>query len=245
MEEREINFTTNEDRTILELSKENKKSLMDVISKQISTNSHIFNMIKDHKLEKGMTETLSSLMESYLKEIHTMVDYNSVLKKEYNQRYIEIKAANRQNHELRKQLGLKVSAEDVRECLKNLEKTIRNWWDAEGMGYVKDFEFCPYVIRAKLSCSESIGLDKKLFNRLIEKGYSIGGERDNKAFLATEENMKLLEKELILAFPSATLFRGEIWFSKKVDEENTLWDVSITIHNYDDVLNIKYKSLKK
>ena len=244
MEERKINFSTNEDKTIVELSKKAEKSLIKALGNQINTASHMLNMVKENKLEIGMTETISSLLESYLREIHTLVNYDSVLKKEYDERHREIKSANHQNRELRKQLGLKVSAEDVRECLKNMEQTIRNWWDVEGMGYVKDIEFGSYVIRAKLSCSESSGIDDISLTRLAAKGYAIGGERRNKAFLATEENMELLENELIKAFPSANLFRGEVWFSRKEGEGNTLWEASITIRNYEDVLNSVYKDKK-
>ena len=245
MEERKIDFDTNEDKTIIELSKEKRIALMDAIRKQSTTASHMFEMVKDNKLETGMTGTMSSLMESYLIEIHTIVNYGSALKKEHDKRYVEIKAANQQNHALRKQLGLKVSAEDVRECLKNMERTIRNWWDVEGMGYVKDIEFGPYVIRAKISCSESAHGDDGMLDRLVDKGYTIGGERHSKAILATKENMELLEEELIKAFPSANLFRGEVWFSRKEGGENTMWDAAITIRNYDDVLNSVYKDKKE
>lgn len=241
MEERKIDMSTNEDETIVSISEEDKKKLLDALQKSNSTTSHIFSMLKNNKLEIGLSEIMASLLESYLKEIHTLLCYDSVLKKEYDQRYKEIRKANQQNHELRKQLGLKVSAEDVRECLKNMEKTIRNWWDVEGMGYVKDIEFGPYVIRAKISCSESAHGDDGMLDRLTDKGYVIGGERHSKAFLATKENMDLLKKELIKAFPSANLFRGEVWFSRSEGHENTLWDASITIHNYDDVLNSKYQ----
>jgi hypothetical protein len=211
MKEPELKFHTNDDSTLIVLADDIKKEVLSEAQNLCCSADEFFNRLKAGKLEKGFCQTLLSLFESYTVRLHEHLDYSSVLKKEHDQRYIEIRQLNMQNHELRKQLGDKVSAEDVREKLKNLKDIIYEWWKSEGMGHVSETTFYPYVCHVKLSGSMPIHYSKEQPDYLRSKGYEIAEpERGHYELVHSDKNVALLVSEMKKRFPSSTLSKIEL-----------------------------------
>lgn len=91
-------------------------------------------------LEQGMFETHLKLVETYTKEFTGLFDYAGIIQKETEERYSEIRAVNTENHELRKQLGQKVTNEDLRERIKNITEEFKKWWNIYGFGHCSNNE---------------------------------------------------------------------------------------------------------
>lgn len=73
-----------------------------------------------------MKETHLFLTEGYVLNFLDELGYEGVLKKKKDEMYSDIRSLNNENRELRRQLGEKVSNEDVREKLKNISNIIKN-----------------------------------------------------------------------------------------------------------------------
>jgi hypothetical protein len=234
MEEQPINFNINDDPELLVISDEKiKKEILDLAKNLSFSGSELFNRLKESKLEKGLCQTLLSLLESYVVSLHKNLNYDSTLKEEHNKRYIEIRRLNSENHELRQQLGNKVSAEDVREKLKNMKDTIYDWWKEEGFGYVSETTFHPYQCSIKLSCSLSFHHKDNQIDYLKSKGYEILElERGCFELKQTDKNIELLICEVKKRFPSSRLFKLE---SHNWHDVVSVRDAEFGIRNFEDI----------
>lgn len=169
--------------------------------------SEIYKYLKDGKFEIGYSNTVLSLIETYVKKIHEIFNYESKLREEYEKRHIEIRALNIENRELRRQLGEKVSAEDVREKLKNYAEVIRKWWKEDGLGYVAEMTFHGYCCEISLNGSMSCDFEMEQVQKLRDKGYILDSEEGSRSFFLkhSDSNVELLIAEVKKRFPSATL----------------------------------------
>ncbi len=103
------------------------------------------------ELTVGNINTYASLIEYRTKDLLTSVGYDGILAKEIEERHEKIRELNDENRELRKQLGQKVSMEDVREALKLLSKTIGEFTDALGLMHPQELRFSGYSLTFDLS----------------------------------------------------------------------------------------------
>jgi len=236
MKEPELHFHNNDEPEIIVVEEDKKKEILKEAQDLCMSANELYERLKNNKLEKGFCNTLLSLFEIYTVKLHELFDYKSVLKKEYDERHEEIRAITKQNRELRRQLGDKVSPEDIRESLKNLTETIHAWWKKEGFGYVPDVAFYPYVCRVKLSGSMSIHYNKSQPDLLRQKGYEIAEpERDSFVLVHSEKNISFLTSEIVRRFPSAKITKIELsnWNLMHIRE------VEMLIKDYSDISEIK------
>lgn len=211
MKERQLTISNNDDPALVVLTDEVRSNVLKTAKDLYFSVGELHERVKSNSLEKGFSQTLLTLLESYTVKLHESLDYNSTLKKEHDKRYVEIRELNMQNHELRKQLGDKVSAEDVREKLKNFKDIIYEWWVKEGFGHVSDTSFGGYGCRIKLSCNLSYGSEKEQVVYLKNKGYEINEpERNNFDLIHSEKNVALLISEVTNRFPSARLWKIDL-----------------------------------
>jgi regulator of replication initiation timing len=212
MKERPLGFNIDDNPVPVALSEKDKKDAIKTAMDLAMAAGEVISRLKDNKLETGFSNTLLSLFESYTVDLHKIFNFSSVLKKEHEERIVEIRAVNQENRELRKQLGEKVSAEDVREKLKNLRDVICQWWNKEGFGFVHEITFHPYVCMVKLSGTMSIHFqehpEKNHPEYLKSKGYETAEpERGNIELVSNDKNIKLLTTEILKRFPSAEIHK--------------------------------------
>jgi hypothetical protein len=208
MKERPLTFHSDGNPAPVSLSEKAKKEAMKTAMDLSMASSEIVRGLKENKLETGFCNTILSLLESYTVNLHEVFNYSSVLQKEHENRTAEIRAANMENRELRKQLGDKASAEDVREKLKNFRDVISKWWNKEGFGYVQEVTFHPYCCTVKLSGRMSMHFEEAQPDYLRSKGYEIiEPERSTLELASNDKNTKILTGEIIKRFPSAEIHK--------------------------------------
>lgn len=151
MRERQIKFSINKDQTLVEINGEDKKYAINKVNDLLMVLSLMKQQINENCLEVGFHETQLSLIEHYSVDILKSFNFDSVLQKQQEERHKEIKSLNIENRELRKQLGDKVSAEDIRESLKNISEKLNTFWDAEGFQHIRNMEFGQYGVKAEFN----------------------------------------------------------------------------------------------
>lgn len=232
MKERLIDMSVNEDKTLIKFDEAKKKA----ISKSIKDGYFVFQTLLDSlskdELEVGFSETLLSLMESHVVDIHKGFNFGSVLAKEKELRHQELRELNKENHELRQQLGTKASPEDVRECLKNIESKIRAWWEEVGFGHVSNLDCGPYVIQATLCCIELMHLDNEAIERA---GYEVYDAHGDCGMAHTHENINILKAQLKERFPSSEIV--EVKVLCKNTKGSYIREARVLIRNYEDVVS--------
>jgi len=235
MEERRIDMSTNEDKTLIKFDEAKKRAVLKSIKDGYFVLQTLIDLFSKDELKKGFSETLLSLMESHVADIHKGFDYGSVLAKEKEERHSQIRAANMENRELRRQLGEKVSPEDVRECLKNMKDEIYAWWKEVGFGYVSELEFGPYIIKVKLYGRVVIERGNER-ERVKEIGYEVVEEEDRNICMAhSHKNIELLDNELKKRFPSSEISKIDVNF-RRTQGISYINYIEVIIRNYEDVV---------
>ena len=240
MKERQIKFTRNENPTIV---KDNDGKITKILEKgfnDICLNlSFCLEQLKEGSLTEGMKETHLSLTEGYVVKLLTDLGYENVLKKKKDEMYSEIRSLNEENRELRKQLGEKVSNEDVREKLKNFSNNIKKWWNIFGFGHVSEISYTEHgLVKLVLSGTichayydenkDSTDKDKAIF--LDSLGFILNEKE--RSVLLTDKNVVLLKKMLKDKYPSAEIanIRAHEW-----NQVLSVREIEIYIRNLDDL----------
>lgn len=229
MEERPLNFICDSNPEKIKFSDKDKN----VVSKKVNNIYMAINEltigIKEETLQKGFCNTILTSLESYVIDLFKQLNYYSKIQKEREDRYTEIKALNIENRELRRQLGEKVSAEDVRENLKNYTNIINKWWNEDGFGYIHKITYHPYVCSVKLSTRLTVHFVEGQVEKLQEKGYTIiQPEREVYYLSLTDSNVKLISKEIMKRFPSSKI-------NKIVSNDMTIDTVEFFIKDFSNI----------
>ena len=232
MQERKIDFSHDDNKEPVEIEKDNLNRKVDQLT---FTLSHLKELRKKDKLGKGFCATICSNIESYTRDLLGALDYDSNLEQEAQERVKKIKEVNIENRELRKQLGEKVSPEDVRECLKNIDKAIRKWWREEGTGHVSATEFHEYYIKVKLSgMIPGILRGEDPIEGIRKRGYDIISEGRADGWLsAGDKNTTLIQRKLKQRFPSAVMREVKCYYHPS--GTNKISSITFDIKDYDDV----------
>lgn len=241
MKEREINFKVNDDLTLVvdengDLAKKLKK-----IYNELTLNlGFCYEQLTKGELTEGMKETHLYLAEHYMIDFLKEVNYDSILAKRSEERHKEIRSLNDENRELRKQLGDKVTNEDAREKMKNINDSFKKWWNIYGFGHTSELYFSSYGnVCVKLSgritdsyySEERISEEEKI-DILKKAGFTIID--DESEVLASEKNMKLIKTLLQNKYPSAEIIK----FSTDCRREKERFrDIEISISNLNDFID--------
>jgi hypothetical protein len=210
---------------------------------------HLLSEIKENRLEEGMKHTLCSLFESHVLTFTSVLGYKGDLEKEKEERFKDIREANAQNRELRKQLGEKVSPEDVRGSLKNLDESFKSWWNIEGFGHCSEESFGPYGFKVTLSgmITESYrdrtdpdATEEKKVDKLRAYGFEIrdAEHRTNRKILYNDHNLDMLEQLVKSKYPSADFTYSKAWHGRRHGDAE-IRDVEIFIRNFDELFERK------
>jgi hypothetical protein len=232
MKERALNFKRNDDPTIVELDVDTLKKAKDIYSKLALNLSFCLKQGEDGALTQGMLETHLSLAEHYTKDFTEMFNYEGVLKKESEKRFEEIRAINKENIELRNQLGMKVTNEDFRERCKILKQSVRDYFDSIGL-FLSGASFTPYgYFEGTLSCivmSHKKDKASVLESRGVELDFS-----DGIGIIANDNNKEILKEMMLEQYPSCNIHEVLEWHSAR-RENCQIKDIKISITNLDDI----------
>lgn len=208
MKERPLDFNRQDKPAIVEdpngeLITELKKQY-----KEIQQNLGLaITMLEKGNLTEGMKENILSLTDHNVNEFLTKMGYEGVLAEKMKKRTEEIRSLHDENRELRRQLGEKVSNEDVRERLKIMTSSFGTWWTEFGFGHVSDFYFGEYVAKITLSGmvfasrSSNSGEEKK--DEYLSR---VGFEIEDRRVIYNDKSIALLNKLLTDKYPSIDIY---------------------------------------
>lgn len=245
MEERKINFETNDDKTQV-LDPDGK--LYDTLTAKINDMNKKFTLmlylLKNGTLTEGTKEASLSLFESNAIDILNELGYEDSLNKKYNEYIQEIRSLNHENRELRKQLGMKVSNEDARERLKLITKSFKEWWNNEGTGNIDEIIFDSYratvTLRGFIYPSRLEIEIKNQVEMLKKKGFDVSSITNFGHHLtASDKNFNKLSELFKSAFPhsdidkinTSTYLGGE----SNVEYVYVIKDIIVYLNNLDDI----------
>jgi len=249
MKEREFNFNTNEDETIVTLTPSQKKSALKSLDDILFLGSTMRSTIKDGKLGEGFKETCLRVMEGYTTDLLKQFDYDSILEKDKAERHEQIRSLNTENRALRQQLGEKATAEDVREALKIVSEKLNTFWDAEGFQHIRDIKFEQYGVKVDFATSSLSGFwhdsDEDL-QKHIEKlkgfGFNLSNGRGNRdddenSLSFAPENIECFKKLLSTHFDNYTVCEIKSRASKS---GGYIDGIEVYFRDFDELLNIPF-----
>ena len=213
MKERELTPFVRDENPEIFILDENEWKEYDKAKKDIVfLMSTIDEFMKGGNLTTGEKNMYCGLLEAYALDYTKSLKYEGEMEAEKQQRFEEIRGLNQENRELRRQLGEKVSLEDVREKVKNIEKIFKEWWNRKGFGHQSN----PRISEGGFYCEIS-GIvfgshyDEDNMDDEDKVAYlaSIGFTMDDRRVIMNDNNMKLLNDLLISRFPSCSFFKCE------------------------------------
>lgn len=222
MEERKINFETNDDKTpVLDPDGKLYNKLISSLKEMNENFSLMLYLLNNGSLTEGTKQNSMSLFERKAVEILNQLGYDGYFNKNENEYTKEIRSLNQENRELRKQLGMKVSNEDVRERFKLIRSAIERWWRNEGTDNVEDIILQKGGIDVSLRGNLFMGVcDKNQLNVLKEKGFDLTysewiGEH---TLSATENNFSLIKDKIKKSFPHSNIISIDTRY-RKLDKD--------------------------
>ncbi|MCE3203428.1 hypothetical protein [Paenibacillus sonchi] len=97
--------------------------------------------ISTDELTQEMAGILPSLMEDHFTDISKLLDYESTLTKEKEERHERIRQANARIRELEQQMGEQKPIDGLAEQLEYLARSVSDWWDGYGFHHVSEAHF--------------------------------------------------------------------------------------------------------
>ncbi|MBN1214225.1 MAG: hypothetical protein JXA99_02160 [Candidatus Lokiarchaeota archaeon] len=231
MQERKINFERNDDPNIVVDPNGDIAKKINKIYQNLKLNlGFCYDQLVAGKLTEGMKETHLSLSEAYMVDFLSEMNYDSIIKKEKDSRYLEIRSLNDENRQLRRQLGEKVSNEDVREKIKIMSQVFSKWWSMNGFGHVSnsDLTFSQYRMRVNLSghifCSRYEG--GMSVKEKIEHFGRLGFDIDDEQIIASDNSTQILLKLLKSRFPRADIYEMNIIYNSFPKYQNIIVEIT-------------------
>lgn len=192
---------------------------------------------KDRTLEVGQKNNYCGLLESYVQNYTKTLEYAGEIDAAKQQRYAEIRELNQENRELRRQLGEKVSLEDIREKLKNIRDQFAKWWNINGFGFQREERFIDGGFFTELSGHitdvyyDDNGMsEKEKVAHLQTLGFTISDPND-KFVDFSDNNIALLNRLLTTRFPSAQILEIK---ARNYQPPIKISDVKIVIRDFND-----------
>ena len=209
--------------------------------------------LQDH-LETGTLDektkgTFSSLLESYVGDALSELDYESVLKAKSEERFEEIRRANQRIQELEKQLANTNELTGFKQMFRKVQDILRKWWKQEGFVHINDvtllgngtlqvtFDFA-LSMRVSMFSENKEAERKELqehIQRLRDTGFEFYINQANPMFtknlLKTEENEELLTRLVQSRFPSFELQNIE---EANLDGEKIMMSFTGVIKDFSD-----------
>ncbi|WP_339248141.1 hypothetical protein NST58_12900 [Paenibacillus sp. FSL R10-2796] len=201
-------------------------------------------------LSEEMAGILPSLIESHFGDIAKQLGYESVLTKEKEERYCEIRQANERIHELEKQMGASRPVDGLQQQLTHLTSTVSKWWKVHGFRHVSDAGFTEYGFYKANFCfmlgymgstfSDTPETDKvqhkSRLEQMQEEGWEIEfDKRGNDPHLIDNDSNRAKLIELIESrFPSAKIVRTRNHYSDRRGRYE-FRDIEVYIYDIHDI----------
>lgn len=208
MKERQLDFNRQDKPAIVEDSNGELITELKKQYKEIQQNLGLaITMLEKGQLTEGMKENILSLTDHNVNRFLTRMGYEGVLAEKQKKLTEQIRSLNDENRKLRHQLGEKVSNEDVRERLKIMVSSFRNWWTEYGFGHVSDFYFGEYVAKISLSGMVFASRVSKAGEEKKEEYLSrLGFEIEDRMVIYNDKSIALLNKLLTDKYPSIDIY---------------------------------------
>ena len=194
-----MNFDFNDGEKV-EVTDEQKKKLEKSANELKQHIGMLLYLIKGDSLNEGTRDAIMSILDHNTQDICNIFDYGTYLKKQQEKTLKEIREANIENHELRRQLGQKVTMEDCRESVKNLISGFRYWGENYGFGWVSDIEINDYGTlsgRMRTHISSISRKPSEIWKRVLDFGFEFEEKDINKEDvypIANDHNIELMRK---------------------------------------------------
>jgi hypothetical protein len=201
------------------------------------------------ELTVEMGGTMPSLIESHFTDISKLLNYESVLTREKEERHRLIRQAHERVRELEKQIGENKPVDGLKEQLKFLANIVSDWWNKYGFHHVSDENFTEYGQYTAKFCfmldhismfSDTPETDKKSkkerLQELENEGYDIVyDDRGRSPELVDNDNNRKRLIELIEGrFPSAEIVRTRNHYSNRKGVY-TFRDIEVYIYDLHDI----------
>lgn len=239
MKERLLDFNRQDNSAIVEDPSGELIAELQKQYKEIQQNLGLaMSLLEKGQLTEGMKENILSLTDHNVNEFLTKMGYEGVLAKKQKKRTEEIRSLHDENRKLRRQLGEKVSNEDVRERLKIMASLFENWWTEYGFGHVNDFYFGAYIAKITLSGmifasrASNAGEEKK-----EEYLSRLGFEIEDRMVIYNDKSIALLNKLLTDKYPSIDIYSINLTTSA-LNGVPVIQDVVVFLRDLDDLVEI-------
>lgn len=237
------------DDKFVELSADDKECVLKSTKDLFFAAKQLHEWIHDGQLKVDMKDVLTSLIESHFVDVSKLLDYESHLAKEHEQRYIDIRKANGRIRELEQMLADSKPIDGLGEQMRKLYETVRDWWNKDGFHHVGEFkywaygqanmEFC-FMLDYSYSHSRTPASDRlnkeQYIERLKKQGYEIQDIKgDGLKVIDTPNNRGLLTELLKQRFPSLKIHKFNNWSAGRNDDIFVLRNIEASIYDLKDI----------
>lgn len=211
-----------QDESPLLLSGKEKENVIKKINEEISCLLFFRDLIQEEKAVVTNVWTCLGLNESYHSDLSKMVGYDSILAKEKEERYKEIRAKNEEIRKLTEQRGKEVTPEAIQGALRRYEDIFCAWYENEGFNYASISNLSAYGMTAELTSEmnfrdftrydhdeiyKKIWTENKSTEEKIDSGWDIYKSQFHAELLDTENNKKRINELFLKCFPSIRIFK--------------------------------------
>lgn len=210
-----------QDESPLLLSGKEKENVIKKINEEISCLLLFRDLIQKDKAVMTNVWTCLGLNETYHSDLSKMVGYDSILAKEKEKRYIDIREKNEEIRNLTEQRGKEVTPEAIQGALRRYEDIFRAWYDNEGFRYASISNFSAHGMISELTSEmnfrDSEKYDTEIYKKIwsentgteekINDGWDIYKSEFHAELLDTENNKKRITELFLKYFPNAKIYK--------------------------------------
>ena len=233
MKERPLNFDY-ADETPVTVTDEQKVKLNKYADELKQHVGMLLYLIKKGHLQVGTRDSLMSIIDHNTQNLCALFDYSTYLKQQQEKTTAEIRAVSLENFELRRQLGQKVSTEDVREKMKLVIDGFRYWSEHQGFGWMSDVNVDHWGVlsgRMRTSIGRTGRYDKETRKRMADFGFEFEDINEDCAEpIANDHNLQKIRELVKTLSPDAIADRVTV--SRRGDVPH-IEDVTIILREWD------------
>lgn len=212
------------------LGNESKTNSSDLLTKSIyellSTTASLYDMARDGSLTDEMKGVMCGLIEGHFSDVSKLLDYQSTLTKEREERFKDIRKANETIRSLEEKLANSTPISGMKETLLSLEDIVYRWWEKEGFNHVTNSRYENGSLRCDLCSMLYQGdRDDEYFQKYLQTLKAMGfefatdiGRIYEMELIDNEMNRKLLTGMIKRRFPSAKVRE---WKNRCVPKKNS------------------------
>lgn len=233
MKERPLNFDY-ADETPVTVTDEQKAKLNKYANELKQHVGILLYLIKEDNLQVGTRDSIMSIIDHNTQDLCALFDYSTYLKQQQEKTTAEIRAVNLENFELRRQLGQKVSTEDVREKMKLVIDGFRYWSEHQGFGRMSDVNVNDWGVlsgRMRTSIDRTGRYDEETRKRMADFGFEFEDiNKDGAEPIANDHNLQKIRELVKTLSPDAIADRVTV--NRRGDVPH-IEDVTIILREWD------------